>query len=47
MERLALSMMEAMACGKPVAVTSVVDVPVLVKNSLNHIVIPPGKVEVS
>ena len=37
--------MEAMACGKPVIVTSVGDVPVLVKNGVNGIVIPPGKAD--
>jgi len=32
------SVMEAMACGKPVIVTSVGDVPVLVKSGVNGIV---------
>ena len=40
-----LSVIEAMACGKPVVVTSVGDVPVLVKNGVNGIVIPPGKAD--
>jgi len=40
-----LSVMEAMACGKPVIVTSVGDVPVLVKNGVNGIVIPPGNAD--
>jgi len=35
-----------MACGKPVVVTSVGDVPFLVKNGVNGIVIPPGNADV-
>lgn len=38
-------LIEAMACGKPVIVTSVDDVPVLVENGVNGIVIPPGKAD--
>jgi len=38
-------LIEAMACGKPVVVTSVGDVPVLVKGGVNGIVIPPGKAD--
>jgi len=37
--------MEAMACGKPVIATGVGDVPVLVNNGVNGIVIPPGKAD--
>ena len=44
-EGAVFSMMEAMACGKPVVVTSVGDVPVLVKNGVNGIVILFGKAD--
>ena len=44
-EGMPLSVMEAMACGKHVIVTSVGNVPVLVKNGVNGIVIPPGKAD--
>ena len=44
-EGIHLSMMKAVACGKPVIVTSVGDVPVLVKNGVNGIVIPPGNAD--
>jgi len=44
-EGMPLSVMEAMACGKPVIATSVGDVPVLVKNGVNGIVIPPGNAD--
>jgi glycosyltransferase involved in cell wall biosynthesis len=37
--------METMTSGKPVIVTTVGDVPVLVKNGVNGIVIPPGKAD--
>ena len=40
-----LLMMENMACGKPVIVTSVGDVPVLVNNGVNDIVIPPNRAD--
>lgn len=44
-EGMPLSVMEAMACGKPVIVTSVGDMPFIVKNGVNGIVIPPGNAE--
>jgi len=44
-EGISLSVMEAMVCGKPVVVTSVGDVPFLVKNGVNGIVIPPGNAD--
>ena len=41
-EGMPLSVMEAMACGKPVIVTNVGEIPVLVKQGINGLVIPPG-----
>lgn len=45
-EGMPLSLMEAMACGKPVIATSVGDVPHLVKNGVNGFLINPGDVDV-
>jgi glycosyltransferase involved in cell wall biosynthesis len=42
---LVVFLIKAMACGKPVIVTSVADVPFLVKNGVNDIVIPPGRAD--
>lgn len=41
-EGMPLSVMEAMACGKPIIATNVGDVPVLVKNGVNGILTTPG-----
>jgi glycosyltransferase involved in cell wall biosynthesis len=41
-EGMPLSLMEAMACGKPVIATEISDVPLIVKNGINGIVIPSG-----
>ena len=45
-EGMPLSLMEAMACGKPVIATNVSDVPILAKNGVNGIIIPPGNANV-
>jgi len=44
-EGMPLSVMEAMACGKPVIVSSVGDLPFMVENGINGIVIPPGNAD--
>jgi 1,4-alpha-glucan branching enzyme len=44
-EGMPLSIMEAMACGKPIVATSVSDVPILVKQGVNGIIIPPGNTD--
>ena len=43
---MSLSVLEVMACGKPVVVTSAGDVPFLVRNGVNGIVIPPGNADI-
>lgn len=44
-EGMPLSIMEAMACGKPVIATNVGDMPILVKNGVNGNLLPPGNVD--
>lgn len=44
-EGMPLSLMEAMACGKPVIATHVGDVPYLVQNESNGALIPPNQVD--
>jgi glycosyltransferase involved in cell wall biosynthesis len=41
-EGMPLSLMEAMACGKPVIATNVADIPIIAKNGINGVIIPPG-----
>jgi glycosyltransferase involved in cell wall biosynthesis len=45
-EGMPLSLMEAMACAKPVIATNVGDVPLLVKDGVNGFLIPPGDPEI-
>lgn len=44
-EAMPLSLMEAMACGKPVIATPVGDVPLLVENGINGFLIPTNDVD--
>lgn len=45
-EGMPLSVMEAMACGKPVIASNVGDTPVLIKNNVNGFLIPPGQADI-
>lgn len=44
-EGMPLSVMEAMASGKPVIATNVSDVPILAKHGIHGLIVPPGNAE--